>query len=252
LPGGLIWRKSSGSVPSSAETRRIATTEETRRELERLLDPAPLDAESAWRWLPDGVGHVAVRTAMPGVTAEMIDWWFDWHPRDPARYRLWYPEAHFGITFDPPAVAGAKLYWGAVHHPDEDVGTGRELLRIAFLAPAEFGFRADALADAAVGTIVCGTVGSHRRHARFARMAHVFLNTPDGLVLRSRFWLGAGLRPDLPGALGDVAGRLIDRPFVRRRVIPRAAPEGLAAHCAHEYARLAALLPALHAEHAGE
>lgn len=218
-------------------------------ELDRLLDPAPLDAENEWRWLPDGVGNVAVRTEMPGVTAEMIDWWFDWHPRADERYRLWYPEAHFAISFDPPPVAREKPFWGAVHYPDEDIGTGRERLRIAFVSPREFGFGTDALDDPRVGTIVCGTVGSVKRHARFARMAHVFLKAHDGLALRSRFWLGSGLRPDLPGALGDAIGRLADRPMVRRLAIQRAVPERLAAHCAHEYARLAEILPALYSEH---
>ncbi len=48
-------------------------------------------------------------------------------------------------------------------------------------------------------------------------MAHVFLRDGDGVVLRSRFWLGAVLRPDLPGALGALGARAINRPFVRRR-----------------------------------
>ena len=51
-------------------------------QLDRLLDPAPLPAENGWCVLPDGVAYVAARTAMPGVSAEMVDWWFDWHPDD--------------------------------------------------------------------------------------------------------------------------------------------------------------------------
>ena len=50
-----------------------------------------------------------------------------------------------------------------------------------------------------------------RRHARFGAMAHVFLDDQDGLVLRSRFWLGAVLRRDPPGALGDAVGKAINR-----------------------------------------
>jgi hypothetical protein len=61
-----------------------------RTELDRLLDPAPLDAETGWRTLPDGVAYAAVRTEMPGVNADMVDWWFDWHQRDPIRYQIWF------------------------------------------------------------------------------------------------------------------------------------------------------------------
>src|SRR5262245_23717090 len=45
-------------------------------ELDRLLDPAPLPVETGWCFRADRVGYVAVRTSMPGVSAEMVDWWF--------------------------------------------------------------------------------------------------------------------------------------------------------------------------------
>jgi hypothetical protein len=77
-------------------------------------------------------------------------------------------------------------------------------------------------------------------------MAHVFLEHPDGLVLRSRFWLGAAPRPDVPGMVGDTLGRLMNRPTFRRRLPLEEASRQLANHCAVEYARLAALLPELH------
>lgn len=217
-------------------------------ELDRLLDPAPLKVETGWCRLPDGVGYVAVRTPMPGNAAEMWDWWFDWHPRDAERYRVWYPEAHFDTGFVPSSRRHAKPFWGSTVYPDEDVGTGRERLRIEFMRPSEFGFSTDAIDDPRVGTIVCGHVGSTTRHARFAAMAHVFLRDADGLVLRSRFWLGAVLRPDLPGVLGDAVARVVNRPFVRKRVIPRDAPRRLALHCATEYTRLAAMLPQMYSE----
>jgi hypothetical protein len=215
-------------------------------DIDRLLDPAPLERETGWCVLPDGVGYVAVRTVMPATTAAMWDWWFDWHPRDSRRYRLWYPAAHFGISFTPPRHPGVKPFWGATHYPDEDIGTGRERLRIAFKAPTEYGFSRDALDDPAVGTIVGGLSGSPSRHAQHTVMTHVFLEHPDGLLLRSRFWVGAALRPDLPGMVGDALGRLVNRPTVRRHLPLEPTARALANHCAIEYARLAALLPELY------
>ncbi|HVY96271.1 MAG TPA: hypothetical protein VHA54_04855 [Solirubrobacterales bacterium] len=215
--------------------------------IDRLRDPAPLALESGWCELPDGVQFVAVRTPMPAVSAAMVDWWFDWHPREPLRYRVWHPHAHEDNSLEPPARVGAKPFWGAVHHPVEDVGTGTVHARIAFVPPHRLGFADDALDDPAVGTIVCGWVGDDRRRVRHSAMAHVFLRDDEGLVLRSHFWLGAAIRPYLPAPLAAPAAALANRRAVRRLALPRGLAPCLARHCAEEYANLAALLPELHA-----
>lgn len=215
-------------------------------EIDRLLDPAPLGAETGWCFMPDGVGYVAVRTAMPGVSAEMVDWWFDWHPRDPDRYRLWHPHAHADNSVEPPAAPGAKRHWGAVHHPVEDVGTGMVHARIAFLPPTAIGFSSDALDDPNVATIVCGHVGDDTRRLRHSVMAHVFLNGEEGVVLRSHFWLGSAIRPYLPSALAAPIAAAVNNRLVRRLALPATLPRSLATHCAEEYANLAALLPELY------
>jgi len=220
-------------------------------DLDRLLDPAPLPAENGWCRLPDGTAHVGVRTAMPGVGGEMVDWWFDWHPRDPERYRFWHPRAHRDNALEPAAEPGAKPHWGATHHPVEDIGTGAVHARIAFCAPSALGFSTDALDDPRVATIVCGRVGDDRRRTWHSVMAHVFLAEAGGVVLRSRFWLGAGIRPFGPAPVGRAGAAILDRPAVRRRAIPASVPRALARHCAEEYANLAGFLPGLYERERG-
>lgn len=215
--------------------------------LDRLLDPEPLAVETGWCRLPDGVRFVAVRTPMSTLSAEMVEWWFDWHAREPLRYRIWHPVGHSDNSVEPPPQPGAKPHWGAVHHPVEDVGTGTFHARIAFVSPRQLGFSTDALDDPAVGTIVCGWVGDDRRRLRHSAMAHVFLREGGGLVLRSHFWLGAAIRPYLPAPLADPAATLLNRRAVRDLALPRDLAPALARHCAEEYANLAALLPELHA-----
>jgi DAPG hydrolase PhiG domain len=214
-------------------------------DLDRLLDPRPIAAETGWCWLADGVGYVAARTEMPAVTGEMVDWWFDWHPHDPVRYRIWHPTAHTANTAERPARRGAKAHWGTVHHAVEDVGVGTVRARIEFCAPTEMGMSTDALEHPDVATIVCGFAGDDDRHMRHTPMVHVWLRDGDGVVLRSRFWLGAALRPY--GPLGFVGERALNHRAVRRRVLPRNLPRALATHCAEEYANLGALLPWLYA-----
>ena len=214
--------------------------------LDRLLDPAPLAVETGWCFTADRIGYVAVRTEMPAVTAEMVEWWFDWHPRDPDRYRLWHPLAHRDNSLEPAASPGAKPYWGAVHHPVEDVGTGMVRARIAFQPPSAIGFSTDALDDPAVATIVCGYVGDDTRRLRHSVLAHVFLAGEEGLVLRSHFWLGAAIRPYLPPLLAAPLAVAAGNRVVRRLSLPSGLPRSLATHCAEEFANLAALLPELH------
>lgn len=216
-------------------------------EIDRLLDPAPLGAQTGWCVLPNGVGYVAVQTEMPGITAEMIDWWFDWHARDPLRYRIWHPMAHVGNSFEAPRRPGAKPHWGAVHHPVQDVGTGVVRSRITYTRPRAVGFSSDAIDDPAVGTVVCGFLGDDRRGIRHSVMAHVFLAEPCGLILRTHYWLGAAMRPYLPGHLGRLGGRALNRRAVRKLVLPPDAAPGLARHSAEEFANLALLLPGLYA-----
>ncbi|HEY1687284.1 MAG TPA: hypothetical protein VGF95_00290 [Solirubrobacteraceae bacterium] len=211
---------------------------------QRLLDPSPLPVETGFCTLPHGVGHVAVRTAMPKVSGEMIDWWFDWHPRDPLRYRVWHPKAHLDNSLQEPAQPRQKRHWGAVHHPVEDVGTGIVHARIAFLDPRAMGISESALSHPKPATIVCGYAGDDRLRMRHSPMFHVFLYEGDGVVLRSRFWLGAAIRPY--GPLGPIGERLLNNRQVRRRALPKRLPQALAQHCAEEYANLGTLLPELY------
>ena len=220
-------------------------------DVDRLLDPAPLATETGWCTLPDGVGYVAVRTPMPAVSAEMVDWWFDWHADDPLRYRIWFPAAHETNSIERPAQRRAKAHWGAVHHPVEDVGVGTAHARIEFCAPSEIGFSTDALDDPAVATVVCGYAGDENRRVRHTPMIHVFLAARDGVLLRSRFWLGAALRPYLPAPLAAPLGAAINNSLVRRAAMPAGLPRALADHCAREYANLATLLPELYGRFAG-
>lgn len=212
-------------------------------ELSALLDPGYLRAETGYCTFDDGRGYVAVLTKMPGVTAEMLDWWFDWHPQDPLRYRIWFPQAHFDISLERAGSPGAKPFYNTIHHPVEDVGLGRERIRIEFLDPVDFGFPAGSVPSENCATIICGFAGDDRRRVRHTQMCHFARETGDGLELRSRFWIGE--RIEFYSALGRPVNRILNTDAVRSMAVPSEAPEALAQHCAQEYANLAAILPEL-------
>ncbi len=49
----------------------------------------------------DGTGFVCNQTYMPGVTGEMLDWWFPWHSvGSDLRYKIWDPEDHYFARAD--------------------------------------------------------------------------------------------------------------------------------------------------------
>lgn len=51
-----------------------------------LLRRDPLNLETGWERLSDGVLHVAARTDMHGCRGEMLEWWFRWRC-DTQKYR---------------------------------------------------------------------------------------------------------------------------------------------------------------------
>ena len=113
-----------------------------------LLDPGYHEVETGWCIMPNGSGYLAVHNRMPGVTVEMLDWWFWWHSMASLRYGLWYPPGHYGISIskksrarlsDPDVPAKEKIY-GRTDHVVEDIGTGAEDIYISFCAPEEMGF----------------------------------------------------------------------------------------------------------------
>lgn len=109
-------------------------------DLNDLLLPGYLPMETGFCRMPNGRFFVAVRTELKDVTTEMINWWFDWHPKESLRYRVWFPEAHFGISMKDKdrhqQTPDSLPHWHTTHYPIEDVGLGSETIAIHFLLRA--------------------------------------------------------------------------------------------------------------------
>ena len=94
---------------------------------------------------PDGELIVACLTEMPGVKAQMWDWWFAWHSYASKRYRLWHPEDHIAasIAEDRRHVTMIRDRWvGNTSYVDELVGGELQRLAIRFVAPESVGLDA--------------------------------------------------------------------------------------------------------------
>lgn len=68
-------------------------------EADLLLESGYRPMDTGYTRLSNGQFRVSVLTKMPGVTAEMIDWWFGWHCIE-VGYELWHPRAHLSRAAD--------------------------------------------------------------------------------------------------------------------------------------------------------
>ena len=219
-----------------------------------LLNPGNLDIEIGWCNLPNGAGFVANRNVYRNVTAEMIDWWFAWHPLDGLRYRIWHPPQHAGIALSPEdrgkilnsSLPIAQRNWGVTHHVTEDCNCGLENIDITFLSPREFGFDMTRWREPYASTFMGGfgwsSPANPKGHVIKAPslMCHIFRKIPDGLEHRTRFWIGYRLSQGKP--------ELVLPPGIS---VPVIAVQGLARHNVQEFSNLGVLLPEIYAEFGG-
>lgn len=220
------------------------------RDANALLEPGYLPLENGYARLDDGVLYVAVLTPMPGVSGEMIDFWFAWHGEDGARYRLWHPRDHLSARWRTPVTfagggreAWQQLYRGNVSEVDEYVGGARMKLGIAFADPAEY---LDAACFEASGTetAICARTWSLEENVAAGHLVHQIRRTQDGVEMRSRFWL-ADFDPSAIPLLGPLLRPLLNTSRVRRALVADGVGRDLVTHCAEEMTHLAEFLPEL-------
>ncbi len=216
-----------------------------------LLESEYDEVETGYCVLPNGTGYVAVNNKFPGVTLDMINWWFAWHALEDMRYMLWFKKGHYGISISDedraiilnPATPMLEKFQGRVHYVIEDTGNGPEDIQISFLKPEQLGFNTEELNSKKL-TVVLGNGISQARLGgpkAPAVMLHYFREIAGGVESRTRFWMGYHMIDGKPCKL------LPDRVQV-----PIQAPMGLAFHNVEEYSNLAAILPSLYKEMNGE
>jgi hypothetical protein len=221
-----------------------------------LLRPGDAELEDGFGFAEDGSLHVAVRTAMPGVSPRMVDWWFGWHGCEAQRYKLWHPRAHVHAQWDGPEPAlrpggdARGRYVGRTSFVDEYLGSEMAHAAIRFLPPASLGFDDGALADPDVAVMICARVSFADQPLALGYLVHHVRRLAGGSEMRSRFWIGgghAGLALSRGGeGVGPRMEEMASRLLRRLRRPTREDGRDLLAHCAQEMAHLATFLPALY------
>jgi hypothetical protein len=200
-----------------------------------ILNNKKLQKEVGYIKLDNGDYLVSMICPMPGMTKEMVDWWFWWHPQENIRYQLWYPGEHFsnGYGKNDTAYFSQKSmpeFQNNTQYPTEKIGNVKMPLVIEFVSPSEFGFDEAIMKKNHVATIVCGHVGAYKGLIKHTEMAHIFFESEDGLMLVSRFWIGKRLK----------------NPIIRKLMLKDPIARGMASHCCVEYRNFAKKVPELY------
>lgn len=197
--------------------------------------------ETGVKRLPNGIYEVSARTPMPGVTPEMVRWWFGDYMQTSEHYQRWYPGAHIWMDWEN-KVPGE--YVGASHLVHEYIGEDLDKLRIQFVPPEEV------LGDVALregDVAVCARAGLLEQTLNGGKMCHIIRQTTDGAEMRSRFWLGMVAKRDGNAQVGSVEGVVGNTYLARRLGVSRSDAVDVMNHCTEEMSILAGFLPDLYA-----
>ena len=231
-----LLKKPLPAIPSDIQDKlnhsKIALT--TFEDLNAVLMNMDLQQEAGYQQFPDGSWLVSMYCPMPGITKEMIDWWFWWHTQKDLRYQVWFPGSHSKNSY----ARKDRAYFEQETQPEfqpnsqfpvEEIGGSTMPLRIDFVTPQSFGFTKDALEWGNIATVVCGHVSAFGGLIPHTEMAHIYKQAEDGLFMFSRFWMGTTMHP-----------------LLRKFVMTEKMARGMAEHCCIEYRNLAEILPGLY------
>lgn len=211
----------------------------------KLLEPGTPPNKTGFYPLAEGGLLVAGDIPLPGVTAEMLWWWWPWHSLDPLRYAIWDPEDHFDAQVNDegrsraldPNVPMEEKTWGATHFVKESIGGPPDDITIMFQDPSKMGYN-----WGKVGTPECRFLISANALLGPMKVPVVMTETAseneDGtLVFHARFWVGYHII--------DGKAQYLLPPEVQ---LPDEIAMGLVGHNIKEFTHLAKVLPCVYAE----
>ena len=200
-----------------------------------ILVHKELHKDIGYAQMDDGNYIISSCVELPGMTAEMVQWWFWWHPLEKERYMLWYPGEHFGISYP----TKEKSYFEQKKQPDfkpnmqypvERIGGMKLPLSINFVTPKQFGYDEKLMRENGVATIICGHVGAFKDLIPHTEMSHICFQEENGLYMVNRFWMGQRAK----------------NPVVRKFLLADEIAKGMTEHCYIEYRNFAKKVPMLY------
>jgi len=217
-------------------------------EARKLLAPGYMKTETGYCIMDNRCGYLCVNNRFPGLTLDMIKWWFAWHPLESLRYKIWNPYCHpYAAIADcdrekimDMSVPIEDKIADVVHFVVENIGAGMQDIVIHFEKPECFGFTKEELKEAhsyAIGGYGLVENREGEKGKLPVIMLHYFREIEGGVETRTRFWMGYRIVKGHPVCV-----------LPEGVTVPIEAPMGLAMHNVEEFGHLASFLPRIYAE----
>ena len=191
---------------------------------------------------PNGIYEVSALTPMPGVTPEMVRWWFADYMQTSEHYQRWHPTAHVWMDWE---NKHPGEYIGASHLVHEYITAGDlAKLRIQFMPPEKIIGDAELRED---NVAICARAGLLDGPLYGGKMCHIVRRTDDGAEMLSRFWLGIVAKRDGNEEVGSIVGVLGNTYLARLLGVQKSGAIDLMNHATQEMGYLAEFLPELYA-----
>lgn len=171
----------------------------TKAGLKTLLERFEEFPVSGYGVIEDGgpCAYAQTRHLFPGVTTQMFQWWFCWHPMESERYYLWFPHAHIHSSIiDPKRLADNSLSYGErlynnPNHIIEYIGDNYLDGVIHFDTPESFGVDGDLLKKNNFTFNASGIISPYdAQNTPMVLMIHLGRDTPEGMEMVNRYWIG--------------------------------------------------------------
>lgn len=211
---------------------------------------------SGYAMVDEALFYVQSRMLMPGITSEMMRWWFVWHQLEKERYTLWFPQAHIdNKVADPERLADTSLtfeerLYGNTNVAKEFIGPIAQEIAIHFDSPAALGADREILEQNGYYFSTSAWMSlTAAPETCMGLMFHLGRDTSKGFEFITQYWMGS--HDELhrfPGGADAAA-------FLRSVGFETEALENLAfelsIHDLSEYYNLARILPKLYEKFAG-
>lgn len=216
----------------------------------KMLEAGYLETETGYGMFDDGTAMAATKVFMPGVTTEMIDWWFNWHPLEGLRYMIWCPVGHTNISAKTPDAhldnSGTPLHTrniGKIHYPIEGFNvSGATKVEIAFYPSTVLGITEEDIAKSPITTYEIATCKSVFPPMDINVFFHSVREVEGGIEFRSRYWMKHTVK--------NGKAQRANTPLPRNQILKAARNNCI--HSLTEYNNLASILPQIYAEQQGK
>ncbi len=154
----------------------------------RLQDKGYHEYESGYSIMQDGTGYIAVYLTLPGVTPEMFDWFFSWHPVAPVQNHIWGTGKKISTVITEKdrqqllsSLPFNERIWGVhvLYREESEHDISHDML-VSYHSPYEYGFSKQT-EDAGNWTAICANDGS---------ICFFLRAIEGGSELRIRVWCG--------------------------------------------------------------